>query len=173
MVLSPAERKRRQREKEREEEARLRRQGGDPVSDLYRMPFSEWAQNDVNIDDLIQYTGLAGFELPPFDEERDPHDYVIDRIPAFGDGDLFDGAKGALGRAEATVGILGDTALLLATAINNYKRHEIKARLAELEADENVDRAAAMKEAVRLNKLLEKLDRMVRRSVPEWRVIED
>ncbi|AWZ19113.1 Hypothetical protein RAK1035_0402 [Roseovarius sp. AK1035] len=61
----------------------------------------------------------------------------------------------------------------MATAINNYKRHEIKARLAELEADENVDRAAAMKEAVRLNKLLEKLDRMVRRSVPEWRVIED
>ena len=173
MVLSAAERKRRQREKEREEEARLRRQGGDEVSDLYRMPFSEWAENDNNIDDLIVYTSLAGFELPAFDVEEDPHEYVIDRIAAHGDGDLFGGAKGTLGRAEATVGILGDTALLLATAINNYKRHEIKARIAELEADETVERAAAMREAVRLNKLLEQLDRMVRRPVPEWRVTEE
>jgi hypothetical protein len=137
------------------------------------MPFSEWAQRDDNIDDLIQYTGLAGFEIPPFDEERDPHDYVIDRVFAFGEGDLFGGAKGALGRAEVTVGILGDAAMLLAQGINNYKRHEIKARLAELEADETVDRAAAMKEAVRLNKLLEQLDRMVRRPVPEWRLTEE
>jgi hypothetical protein len=136
------------------------------------MPFSEWAQKDANLSDLIQYTALAGFELPDFDDERDPHDFVLDR-EAFGDGDLFDGAKGALGRAEATVGLLIDSALILASAINDYKRHEIKARLAELEADETVDRAAAMKEAVRLNKLLEQLDRMVRRPVPEWRVIEE
>lgn len=173
MVLSPAERKRRQREKKREQEARQRRQGGDPVSDLYRMPFSEWAQTDGHIDELIEYTALAGFELPPFDEERDPHDYVLDRIAAFGDDDLFGGATGALGRAEVTVGILGDTAQILATAINNYKRHEIKKRLAELEANESVDRAIAMKEAVHLNKLLEQLDRTVRRPVPEWRLVEE
>lgn len=172
MALTPAERKRRQREKEKEAAAVQRRQGGDAAADLFRTPFSVWAQNNQNIDDLIVYSSVAGFELPPFDDERDPHDFVIDR-EAHGEGDLFGGAKGALGRAEATIGILQDVAYLLAEAVNSYKREELRARLAEIEASNTMDRATAMTAAVRLNKMLEQLDKQVRRSFPEWKVSDD
>ena len=171
MVLTSAERKRRQRERERRQTEQERRRGGDAAADLFRTPFSEWAERTGRLDDLIQYTAIAGFELPPFDNERDPESFVID-IEAFGDVDLFGNAKGALGRAEATVGLLQDTALLLAEAINLYKREEIQSRLSELEHSADTDRATIMKEAVRLNRMRDQLDKHVRRDFPQWKIVD-
>lgn len=172
MATSAAERKRRQRQRDRERAERERLKGGDAAAELFVTPFSQWAQNSEAINSLVEYTSLAGFTLPPFDDERDPEDFVID-LELHGEGDLFGGAKGALGRAEATVGILQDAAMLLAQAVNRYKRQEIEARLAELAESDDIDRAAAMEEAVKLNKFLDQLDKQVRRNYPQWKVTSE
>jgi hypothetical protein len=171
MVLSPAERKRRQRERERREAEAKRHHGGDAATDLCLTPFSDWSERTRALDDLVQYAAMAGFELPPFDDERDPESFVIDR-EAFGDADLFGDAKGALGRAEATIGLLMDMTQLLAEAVNRYKREELQSRLSELEQPGTMDRPAAIREAVRLSKMLDQLDSHVRRDLPQWKITE-
>lgn len=171
MALTPQERKRRQREREKQQAEMKRNQGGDAAADLFRTPFSEWSERTGALDDLIQYTALAGFELPPFDNECDPESFVID-IEAFGDADLFGDAKGALGRAEATVGLLQDAALLIAEAVNHYKREQIQSRISEVEYSSDTDRPTAIREAVRLNRMLDQLDKYVRRDVPQWKVTD-
>ncbi len=172
MAMTPNERKRQQREREKEQADREQRSGGDAAADLFQMPFSEWVEQSGNMDDLLQYTALAGFELPPFDNERDPESFVIDR-ECYGEEALFKNAKGALGRAEVTIGILQDTALLIAEAVNHYKCAQIKKRLSEIERSNDLERATAMKEAVRLNKMLDQLTKQVRRSFPQWKVMGD
>ncbi len=172
MALTAAERKRRQREKERKRAEEERHKGGDAAAHLYRTPFSEWVARSGKLDDLIEYTALAGFELPSFEDERDPDEFVIDR-DCFGEVDLFGDAKGAWGSAEATIGLLQDTAMILAQAVNAYKRQEIEVRLAELEDPAEVDRSEALKEAVRLNKMLDQLKKQVRRNFPQWKVMGD
>lgn len=172
MAMTPAERKRQQREREKKEAELDRRSGGDAAAELFITPFSEWAERTDSLSDLIQYTALAGFELPMFDNEDDPESFVIDR-ELFGDEPLFENAKGALGRAEVTIGVLQDAALLLAEAVNRYKAEQIRARLSELEVSTEMDRSAAMKEAVHLNKMLEQLDKQVRRNFPQWKIQGD
>jgi hypothetical protein len=68
------------------------------------------------------------------------------------------------------MGLLNDTAITLAYSINAYKRGEIKARIAELEQSADVDRATAMQEAVRLNKILDQLNKHVRMTFLQWKV---
>lgn len=169
MVNPATERSRKHRERKRVEAEKSKRKVDDPAADLYRVPFSEFAEQDAQIGDCHMYMALAGMDFPGFDDERDPEEFVIDR-PAFGEEPLFGEAKGALGRAEVMIGVLQDTALTLAEAVNRYKRTMIKARIAELEQSKDVDRAKAIKEAVRLNKFLNQLDKQVRRPVPQWRV---
>lgn len=169
MALTPAEKQKAYRDREKAKAQSDIRKGGDAAADLFQTPFSVWAQNDNNIADLFNYSSLAGFALPPFEDERDPEDYVLDR-EAHCDGDLFGDAKGALGRAEATIGILQDVALLVAQSVNDYKRAEITARLTELESSDTTDRATAMQEAVKLNKMLDQLKKQVRRTFPQWKV---
>ena len=82
----------------------------------------------------------------------------------------FEGVEGAIGRAEVTIGCLIDAAAELAAIVNRYKRQELEARLAELESSTEIDRAEAMKEAVRLNKMLDLLNKQVRRAFPQWGV---
>ncbi len=169
MALTATERKRIQREREKAQSEENKRKGGDDAADLYRMPFSEFAQEDANIGECHMYMALAGMELPTFDDERDPEEFVIDRA-AFGDEPLFGEARGALGRAEVMIGCLMDTVQTLAAAVNLYKRNEILARLAELEQSAEVDRATAMQEAVRLNKILDLLSKQVRSNLPQWKI---
>ncbi len=169
MALTPTERKRRQRQKEKELAKEEARKGGDAIATFVRTPYSEWAKNDPNLDDLNQIAGIAGFQIPDFDNERDPEEFVVD-IEAYGDVDLFGEAKGALGRAEATIGILQDLAQLIARSVNEYKQSEIKARLAELESSDTTDRATAINEAVKLNKMLDLLNKRVRKDFPQWKV---
>lgn len=169
MALTPAEKQKAYRERQKEKAKDERHKGGDAAADLFRTPFSEWEERHGKVLDLIEYTSLAGFELPLIEDERDPEEFVIDR-ECHGEGDLFGDAKGALGRAEITVGVLMDTAMLLAEAVNLYKREEIEARLAELKDSAKADRATVIKEAVKLNRILDQLDKQVRRSFPQWKV---
>ena len=112
---------------------------------------------------------LAGMEFPAFYDERNANEFVIDP-ENYNEDDLFRDAKGALGRAEVVIGCLMDTVQTLATAVNLYKRNEIEARLAELEQAADVDRATAMQEAVRLNKILDQLSKQVRTNLPQWKI---
>lgn len=56
------------------------------------------------------------------------------------------------------------------TAGRHSAGNEIMNRLAELERSNKVNMATAVQEAVRLNKMLELLDKQVRRSLPQWEV---
>ncbi|MCA1775600.1 MAG: hypothetical protein LC676_08330 [Loktanella sp.] len=58
----------------------------------------------------------------------------------------------------------------MAAALHCYKQEEIKARLTEVEASDAADKATALKEAVRLNKILDQLTKQVRTSFPQWKV---
>lgn len=170
MALTPAEKQKAYRERQKAKADREKLKGGDDGAQFYRTPFSEFAQADANLSEIDQYLALAGVELAAFDDERGPESFVIDRA-AFGEEPLFGDAEGALGRAEVTIGCLIDAATTLADAVNRYKRNEVEARLAELEQDAEVDRAKAMNEAVRLNKILDQLSKTIRMPIPQWKAM--
>lgn len=166
MALSPAEKQRayRQRQKAKKREAML--QGSNSAD--YKSPFSAWAENDANISDYELALALAGIEAPSFEDERGPEHFVLNDATQ-GVESPFGEAEAAIGRAEIVIGSLIDAAATLAGIVNAYKRNEIKARIAELEKSKSVDRATAMAEAVRLNKVLELLNKQVQWSFPQWK----
>ena len=71
------------------------------------------------------------------------------------------------------IGCLLNAAADLAGWVSDYKKSEIKARIAEIEAEELPDpeaRRAAFARVAELNRLLEELDRTIRWSMPQWKV---
>lgn len=179
MALTPAEKQKAYRKRKKAEATKNEKIDLDIAAKLYRKPFSEWAETDANIGECDMYMALAGMEFPGFYDERDAEDFVIDR-PAFGEAKLFgtdlskdellENAEGALRRAEIMIDCMLDTVMTLASSLNDYKRHEIEARIKELEQSNDIDRATAMKQAVRLNKILNQFNKQVRRSFPQWKV---
>lgn len=146
------------------------------VADVFKMPFFEflgdfcWSDSDFNV-----ALDLAGIETPQFDDDLGPEHHARDLgIPAKGDFDYpFGDAERSLGRAEVMVGCLITAAADLAAKVNEYKRQEIKARLAEIEASDLSDaeaKRAALRESARLNKMLDQLDKQVRHTFPQWKV---
>lgn len=111
---------------------------------------------------------LAGFEPPDFSDGRDPKEFALEGTTGLED--PFPGAKGAVGRAEVIVDCLLDAAKELAQIINRYKREEVKTRLAEIETSETIDRTTAINEAIKLNKILDLLNKRDRQDLPRWKV---
>ncbi|NDW43669.1 hypothetical protein [Ruegeria sp. PrR005] len=158
----------RMREKKERDEA-ARRALGDATYPYLRETFSQFLGHEGNYSNVEIALGLAGIEAPQIEDERDPEAFAIEEVIA-GVEDPFPGAKGAIGRAEVMIDCYIDAAIELAGVVNNYKRQEIEARLSELESSDTADKATAMKEAVRLNKMLDQLNKQVRRSFPQWKV---
>lgn len=165
-----AQRRWRQRQKEKKK-ADLRKAEGAP-QEVFQTPFFEflgdfcYSGSDYNVS-----LDLAGIEPPQIEDDRGPEAYTLDE-GAIAAG-LFKDAKGSLGRAEVLVGCLVAAAVDMAHQINDYKRTEIKARLAEIEAADLSDpetRKAALKDVARLNKMLDQLDKQVRWTFPQWKV---
>ena len=169
MALTPAEKQKAYRERKKAEAEQAQKTGPDVAAQLYRTPFSEWAKGDANIDDCDTSMGLAGMVFPGFYDERDPEEVALEQAIA-GVDEPFGEAKGALGRAEVMIDGLLETAIILARSVNEYKRSELQARIKELEQSTEIDRATAMKQAVRLNKILNQLDKQVRRPFAQWKV---
>ncbi|MDE4096663.1 hypothetical protein [Phaeobacter gallaeciensis] len=165
MAMTEAEKKRVQRQ--RADVAR--RAEVDSTYPYLKETFSEFLDHEGNYSNVEIALGLAGIEAPLIDDERDPEAFALEDVIA-GVENPFPGAKGAIGRAEVMVDCFIDAAIELAAIVNNYKRAEITARFAELEHSSETDRAEAMKEAVRLNKMLDQLNKQVRRSFPQWKV---
>ncbi|MFB9223328.1 hypothetical protein [Paracoccus cavernae] len=168
MAKSTAQRQReyRERVKLRDEKANL-----EVSKSVFRRPFFEFmAQSGSAMDELL---APAGIEAPSFEDDRGPKAFALNGILEDNDEPFFADSVGSLGRAELVVDCLLDATADLAWHIKEYKRTEIKARLAEIEASDLSDPAtkkAALKEATRLNKMLDQLDKQVRWTFPQWKV---
>lgn len=167
MALSPAEIQKAYRERKKKTE----RAQGDATYPILKEPFFEWLERTEGQGDWSAAEmdlNLAGLEMPLFEDDGGPRPFE----DVFGDAldKYYVGYQNSIGRAEAMVDFLIGAASCIALVINKYKREEIEKRLAELESSPELDRATAMKEAVRLNKMLDKLSKQSRMAIQQWRV---
>ena len=169
MTLKPAEKQRLYRERQKAEEVKASL----ALTDVFRTPFFEflgdfcYSGSDYNI-----ALDLTGIDPPQFEDDRGPEHYTKDMgiDPNY---ELYEAAKGSLGRAEMMVECLATAAKDMAWQINHYKRAELKARLAEIEGSDLSDpetKKAALKNVTRLNKMLDQLDKQIRLTFPQWKV---
>ncbi|MCB5409165.1 hypothetical protein [Pseudogemmobacter faecipullorum] len=174
MVLSNAEKVRRYRERQKqklEEESRLTSTGND-----FKRPFWLALGNELSSyqNDFYAYFEQTGIDAPEFTNDDGPEAFAPDHYPANQLAEIFpDLSNGSLRRVEEMIGSLKEATETLAGAVNHYKRNEIKARLAEIEASDLSEpeaKKAALKEAARLNKMLDQLDKQVRITFPQWKV---
>ncbi|MEQ8899272.1 MAG: hypothetical protein RID23_19495 [Roseovarius sp.] len=165
MNSTSAERMRRKREREVAEH----RAAPDSTLPYLRETFSDFLEREGNYQNVEIALGLAGFEAPLIDDERDPEAFALEEAVA-GVDNPFPGSKGALGRAQVIIECLIDAASELANVVNNYEREQLEARLAELESSDTTDKATAINEAVKLNKMLDLLNKRVRKDFPQWKV---
>lgn len=168
MALSNAEKVRRYRERQKEKE----KVASLTLDDVFRAPFYKFFQDSPNRSNVDLPLELVGINPPDFEDDRGPEAFAFKDATA-GLDDPFDGAAGSKGRAEIMVGCLIDAAVELAEIINAYKRREIEARLAEIEASdlsEPGSKKAALQDAARLTKMLDQLDKQVRWTFPQWKV---
>ncbi len=177
MALSNAEKVRRYRERQKEKQ----KQDSLKLDDVFKTPFFEFWEEDANyVSEWDTALALAGVMPPIFGTDDGPEVFSVyhEIAGTEKDADPFDRlenatARGSLPRAEIMVDLILDAARVLTTSLNDYKRHEIKARMAELEgADLSKPEAkkAALKEATRLQKMLDQLDKQVRWTFPQWKV---
>lgn len=168
MAKSNAERLRefKARKKEREKIASLTLDG------VFKTPFFETLDADFHFSsEFADNFEFMGIPTPRFVDDQGPEQHT-DYSRAIG-GPSFDANPRSLGRAELMVTALVEAAKYLAIEVQAYKRNEIKARLAELEASDLSDPAtkkAALANAARLNKMLDQLDKQVRITFPQWKV---
>ncbi|MBL4917441.1 hypothetical protein [Szabonella alba] len=173
MAMTNAEKVRRYRERQKQKET----QESLTVTGVFQAPFFKFVGEDGpgELSEVEQNLAHIGFECPVFDDDRGPECFNLDGTfdPSDRDNYPFRDVHGSLGRAELMVGMLTEAARSLAYQISAYKRSEIKARLAEIEASDLSEpeaKKAALKEAARLNKMLDQLDKQVRWTFPQWKV---
>jgi hypothetical protein len=169
MALTPAEKQRAYRERQKKIKRANLKSGSLEAAQVSKRLFSDTFQSDPNAAEFELALGIIGMVAPAFDDERGPTETALSETI---DGviDPFGNAYGALGRAEVTIGCLIDAAVILAGIVNTHLKIEINDRLAELEDPQCADRATAIKEAVELNKMLDRLDTQVRWTFPQWKV---
>lgn len=168
MAKSNAERLRefKARKKEEEKIASLM------VDGIYKRPFYASLPEDFHLaSDFEDPLAFVGIPVPKFIDDRGIEDFThySPELAA----ETIQPNRGSLGRAEVMITALTEAAETLAFYVNAYKRAEIKARLAEIEASdlsEPTAKKAALKEAARLNKMLDQLDKQVRWTFPQWKV---
>jgi hypothetical protein len=178
MALSNAEKVRRYRERQK-----LKKQANmkEPTeqSDVFLTPFYEFfTVSEQAGSQYGQALELAGIEPPTFEDDSGPEastfDDLRDDFEEHGMSNPFGSALGSsLGKAEVLVGCLLDAAADLAGWINDYKKAEIKARIAELENTDLADleaKRAVFAKVADLGRMLEDLEKSVRWQLPQWKV---
>ncbi len=168
MAKSNAERLRefKARKKEQEKVASL------TLDDVFKRPFFETLPFDFGHDsafvDNFEFIGVAA---PEFTDDLgiEHHTHYSEKSAQ----QLFQLGRRSLGRAEVMVTALIEAAQDLAGFVADYKRQEINARLAEIEASDlsaPEAKKAALQDAARLNKMLDQLEKQVRWTFPQWKV---
>lgn len=174
MAMTPAEKQKRYRERQREKDAQASK--ATTTSEVFKRPFWEVWQDELQpyANDFDYYLDEAGVSAPGFDGDQGPEEFSAEAFPKATLHEIFpDLSHGSLRRAEFMAGSLKEAAETLATAVNLYKRSEIQARMAEIEASDLTQaeaKKAALQEAARLNKMLDQLDKQVRLTFPQWKV---
>ena len=172
MALTPAEKQRAYRERKKEQQRLELKSASSNAAAVSKSLFSESFAADPNASDFELTLGLAGMVAPDFEDERGPKEAALPHTIA-GAEDTFGDATGALARAEVAIGCLLDAAVILSGIVNTHLKNEIKDRLAELERTESGERASAINEAVKLNRMLDQLDKQVRWTLPQWKLASD
>lgn len=177
MALSNAEKVRRYRERQKaKKEAELKQPT--PRSEVFKKPFFEFFPvDDQTGSQYVQSLELAGVAPPLFQDDTGPEVSTLDDLNIDDEDDEFanpfgDSKGNSLGKAEVLVGCLLDAASDLASWINDYKKSEIKARIAEFEAAELPDadaRRAAFAKVAELTNMLAELDKTIRWPLPVWK----
>ena len=168
MVLTGAEKVRRFRERQKEEEKQELRRSEKTQHWYVERGFSEYADHSGERIDYEMALDVAGFEPDGFYDEADPKSATGEIEPS-----TYDGIKGALGKAELTIGMLLEAATTLAGMVNDFKQQEINTRIAELEASDLSDpdaRKQALAAIVKLTKYRDQLSKQVRWTLPQWKV---
>ena len=168
MAKSNAERLREFKARKEEEEKRASL----TLAGVFKTPFYQFLPDNFeyssDFSDCLEFIGMA---VPEFKDDRGLEDvtHYSDDLAT----EMIVPNLGSLGRAEVMITALTEAAEFLAKEVNAYKRAELEARLTEIEASDLSEPAvkkAALKEAARLNKMLDQLDKQVRHTFPQWRV---
>lgn len=164
MRKSWAEYKREARQRQREE----RRAQADLTRPNLRKPFFDYFSQRGGFDPAW-YAGVLGDEwfifeddsgIKPADEDALVKE-DLDRVPD------------SLAKAEFLIDLFMDLTADLARTVNDYKRSEIDARIAEIEQSDLSDPVAKKKafaDMARLQKMRDQLDKQVRWTFPQWKV---
>ena len=171
-----AQRRWRERKKQKRLDA-LKLPGTQRDERLYRRPFFEAFQDDGNASNVDISLDCAGIEPVAFEDDGGPKSFSgqIEQGASESGQVAYEGATNSLGRAEVMVGCLIDAAAELAGIINTYKRKEIRTRIAEIEQSDltdPVERKAALAQIVRLNRLMDQIDKQVRWTFKQWKIDE-
>ena len=171
-----AQRRWRQRQKQKRHEG-LKLSSPTQDTDLFRRPFYEAFGDSGNASNVEISLDLAGITPVEFLDDSGPRSSTgqIERGAAENGEEPYQGANNSLNRAEIMVGCLIDAAAELAGIINTYKKEEITQRIAEIESSDLADpvaRKAALAQIVRLNKVMEQLDKQVRWTFKQWKIDE-
>lgn len=163
MVKTQADYQREYRERKKEAEKAADRK----VATYFRKPFDEWMGEDRWHDRVTSDFDLVGADTHmPFPG--------IGNVDPFWREEWNEGPdRGALSCAERMVTVLLDASRGMAHLIRDYKKEQISARIAELEASDLTDPAArkdALAEIVKLTRYVEQLEKETREVYPQWRV---
>lgn len=169
MALTGAERKRRSRAKQRT--AVLTHDEASALSRIVRTPFFASPEMEANWNDIAADLDAIGMDVRGFYDDSGNRSYSGDEYNA--DYTIEQPAQNSLGRAEVMVGGLISAGQQLASVLNEYKRREIDARIAEIEQSDLSDADAkkqAFADMAKLKKMRDQLDKQVRWTFPQWKV---
>lgn len=169
MAFTGAERKRRSRAKQRT--AVLTHDEASTLSDIALTPFFASPEMDANWMDIAADLDAIGMDVRGFYDDSGSRSYSGKEYET--DDTMEQPARNSLGRAELMIGGLISAAQQIAQIVNNYKRREIDARIAEIEQSDLSDAEAKKKafaDMAKLKKMRDQLSKQVRWAFPQWKV---
>lgn len=165
MAKTPAERMREMRERKKQEAIQAEKA---LAPKIYLQAFSDFMEGRGFPDHHL----ILGNEWWDFSSDDGIKPLSDDAL----DDDERQDASNSLGKAELVLNVLQDIAYTLAADVSNYKKKEIGDRIAEIEMRDLSDpaiRKQAVTDMMRLNKMLNQLDKQVRWTFPQWKVTGD
>jgi hypothetical protein len=177
MALTNAEIQKAWRERQKAKKAEaLKIAEGPALAGIVRRPFFEYFDNHGEEPTFTACMDTAGIDPPVFNDDSGPKSATGEIEAIFAENpesSLYHGQTNSLARAEIMIGQLIDAAASLARIVNDYKRDEIDARIAEIEQSDLSDADAKKKafaDMARLKKMRDQLDKQVRWTFPQWKV---
>lgn len=178
MALTNSEIQKRWRERQKAKKIEaLKSADSNEVAAIMNSPFFEFFEDHGEESTFTACMDTAGIEPPVFSDDAGPKsatgeiEKIFDEDPR---ASVYHGRTNSLARAEIMVGQLIDAAAALARIVNDYKRHEIDARISEIEQSDLSDPDAKKKafaDMAELKKMRDQLDKQVRWTFPQWKVM--